>query len=133
MESLNQGKYFNNLQNKFNDNSVKISHDDNYEVYVNGKLLFREGGVSNPYKYVNLEKSLGELFKKGKNVIAVSVGAEYDGEEMVAERYRISKLKMTDLVDEEFHTVKFDLSPFIAHGDNSLNDIEIWLPLTNSI
>lgn len=50
---------------------LKVSHDDNYEVYINGKLLYKEAGVSKPYKYVNLEKSLGKLFKKGKNVIAV--------------------------------------------------------------
>ena len=50
---------------------LKVSHDDNYVVYVNGKLLHKEAGVSMPYKYVNLEKSLGKLFKKGKNIIAV--------------------------------------------------------------
>lgn len=50
---------------------LKISHDDNYEVYVNGELLYKEAGVSSSYKYVKLDKSLGKLFKKGKNIIAV--------------------------------------------------------------
>ena len=50
---------------------LKVSHDDNYAIYVNGKLLHKEAGVSAPYKFINLEKSLGKLFKKGKNVIAV--------------------------------------------------------------
>lgn len=59
------------LKEAIADPVLKISHDDNYEVYVNGKLLYKENGVSKPYKYIKLEKELGQLFKKGKNTIAV--------------------------------------------------------------
>ncbi len=59
------------LEDVLLDPVLKISHDDNYEVYVNGKLLYKEAGVSMPYKYIKLEKHLGKLFKKGKNIIAV--------------------------------------------------------------
>lgn len=50
---------------------LKVMHDDNYDVYVNGQLLISEGGVSALYKHVKLDQELGKLFKKGKNVIAV--------------------------------------------------------------
>ncbi len=50
---------------------LKVTHDDNYSVYVNGQLLLAENGVSEPYKYIKLAPELGKLFKKGKNTIAV--------------------------------------------------------------
>ncbi len=59
------------LEEAISNPALKVSHDDNYEVYVNGKLLYEESGVSKPYKYINLEASLKNLFKKGKNLIAV--------------------------------------------------------------
>lgn len=51
---------------------LKIAHDDDYEVYVNGQLLLSEAGKSS-YKYIKLDSEKGQLFKKGKNVIAVHV------------------------------------------------------------
>ncbi|MBX3238666.1 MAG: ThuA domain-containing protein [Chitinophagaceae bacterium] len=51
---------------------LKIVHDDDYEVYVNGKLFFAETGASGlEYKYIKLGNEKGKLFKKGKNTIAV--------------------------------------------------------------
>ena len=50
---------------------VKIAHDDDYEIYVNGQLLIAEGGSSETYKYIKLDSEKGQLFKKGKNIIAV--------------------------------------------------------------
>ncbi|MGI9549567.1 MAG: PVC-type heme-binding CxxCH protein, partial [Aurantibacter sp.] len=41
---------------------LKISHDDDYEVYINGQLLRAEKGVSRPYKYIKLSEK-GKLFK----------------------------------------------------------------------
>gem|GEM_PF-510529 len=50
---------------------LKIAHKDDYEIFVNGQLLITEAGASKPYKYIKLDKSKGDLFKKGKNLIAV--------------------------------------------------------------
>ena len=50
---------------------LKILHDENYEVYVNGKLLFKETGWSGKYKLIRLDPELGELFEKGENLIAI--------------------------------------------------------------
>jgi azurin len=50
---------------------LKIAHDDDYEVYVNGQLLIAEAGSTETYKYIKLDGEKGQLFKKGKNLIAV--------------------------------------------------------------
>ncbi|MCK0188980.1 PVC-type heme-binding CxxCH protein [Arenibacter sp. F20364] len=50
---------------------LKIAHDDDYEVFVNGQLLIAEAGSTETYKYIKLESEKGQLFKKGKNLIAV--------------------------------------------------------------
>lgn len=51
---------------------LKIIHDDDYEVYINGEQLMTEVGASGEeYKYIKLDEEKGKLFKKGKNVIAV--------------------------------------------------------------
>ncbi|EAR00776.1 PVC-type heme-binding CxxCH protein [Maribacter sp. HTCC2170] len=59
------------LNEEISEPVLKIKHDDNYAIYVNGQLLIEEEGVSNPYKYIKLDTEKGKLFKKGKNVIAV--------------------------------------------------------------
>jgi uncharacterized protein len=50
---------------------LKIMHDDNYEVYVNGQLVFAEAGSSREYKYIRIEADKAGLFQQGKNLIAV--------------------------------------------------------------
>ena len=50
---------------------LKVLHDEKYEVYVNGQLLFKENGYTAKYKFIKLDPDLGKLFKKGENVIAV--------------------------------------------------------------
>ena len=50
---------------------VKIAHDDDYEIFVNGQHLIDETGASAEYKYIKLDSEKGKLFKKGKNLIAV--------------------------------------------------------------
>lgn len=51
---------------------LKISHDDDYEIFINGQRLMAEVGSSGrAYKYLRLDKEKGTLFKPGKNVIAV--------------------------------------------------------------
>ena len=50
---------------------LKILHDENYEIYVNGQLFFKQQGWTPKYKLVRLDEELGAMLKKGKNVIAV--------------------------------------------------------------
>ncbi|GAA5220765.1 PVC-type heme-binding CxxCH protein [Membranihabitans marinus] len=50
---------------------LKYIHDNNFEVYVNGSLLLSSGSVQSSYKYHKLDSDKMDLFKKGKNTIAV--------------------------------------------------------------
>ena len=60
-----------NISKEITEPIVKILHDENYEVYVNGKLLLAEEGYTANYKFKKLDAEKGKLFKKGKNTIAV--------------------------------------------------------------
>jgi type 1 glutamine amidotransferase/azurin len=59
---------------------LRVAHDEKYQVYINGELLFEEGGSSREYKNRLLEGKSG-LFRKGKNLVAISCennwGAQY--------------------------------------------------------
>jgi len=50
---------------------LKVLHDEDYEVYVNGKLLLKEKGYTRNYKFIRLDVELGQLFKKRENTLAV--------------------------------------------------------------
>ena len=65
------------LTSRLQDPVLKILHDEDYEVYVNGKLLIRESGWSPKFKLVRLGTDKARLFRKGRNVIAVHCKNEY--------------------------------------------------------
>lgn len=50
---------------------LKVLHDEDYEVYVNGKLLFATDGWGRKYKYIGLGEEKAKLFKTGENTLAV--------------------------------------------------------------
>ena len=50
---------------------LKVAHDEDYEIYVNGQLLFAEPGYNSSYRYIKMDEDKSELFQKGQNVIAV--------------------------------------------------------------
>lgn len=49
---------------------LKISHDDNIIVYLNGEQIFKKDGWEDDYIYVPLKKS---VLKKGKNLLSMQV------------------------------------------------------------
>lgn len=59
------------LNEALNEPVLKVAHDDDYEVYVNGELLIADKGASENYKYLKFNEEKGGLFKNGENVIAV--------------------------------------------------------------
>ncbi len=59
------------LDQEIDEPVVKITFDDNYEMYINGQLLLSEIGANRPYKYMKVDTEKSKLFKKGKNLIAV--------------------------------------------------------------
>ncbi len=50
---------------------LKVLYDEDFEVYVNGHLLFQQQGWTPSYKLFRLEDDKGRYFKIGNNVIAV--------------------------------------------------------------
>ena len=59
------------LEEEISDPVLKVLHDDNYEVYLNGELLFSENGANKEYQFIRLDPELGSLFRKGENILAV--------------------------------------------------------------
>lgn len=55
-----------NLDNLF----LKINHDDNIDIYLNGKAIYHKQGWVNNYTYLNLQEQLKANLKAGKNVLA---------------------------------------------------------------
>ncbi|HLS38077.1 MAG TPA: DUF4965 domain-containing protein [Sphingobacterium bovisgrunnientis] len=47
---------------------LKLNHDDNIELYLNGKYVYNKNGWTNKFDYIKLNKA---DLKKGKNIIAI--------------------------------------------------------------
>ncbi len=52
---------------------LKINHDDNTEVYLNGEKIYSYVGWLNKYKYVPVEDAIKQKLKKGKNILAIHI------------------------------------------------------------
>ncbi|GAC1706055.1 MAG: DUF4965 domain-containing protein [Flavisolibacter sp.] len=52
---------------------LKIQHDDNAEVYLNGKIIYKAIGWLNKLKYFPIPEIPGNALKKGSNILAVHV------------------------------------------------------------
>ncbi|RZK75238.1 MAG: DUF5127 domain-containing protein, partial [Pedobacter sp.] len=50
---------------------LKINHDDNIELYLNGKKIYTKVGWTNNFVYIPLSSSDKSALKAGKNVIAL--------------------------------------------------------------
>ncbi|SDD34861.1 protein of unknown function [Niabella drilacis] len=50
---------------------LKINHDDNIDIYLNGNLVYHKIGWVNRMTYLELNKALRASLKEGKNVLAV--------------------------------------------------------------
>ena len=52
---------------------LNICHDDNVEVYLNGKEIFKKKGWTDKYLKLKTAVNLRSLLRKGKNVLAIHV------------------------------------------------------------
>jgi hypothetical protein len=50
---------------------LKINHDDNIDLYLNGKKIYTKAGWTNNFVYIPLSNSDKSALKAGKNVIAI--------------------------------------------------------------
>jgi hypothetical protein len=92
---------------------LKIQHDDNIEVYLNGKEIYEHKGWLNKYKYIPLENYVGSL-KKGTNILAIHVantaGGSWLDEGLVMEQQpqvnkAIAKATQTNVVMNATQTI----------------------------
>lgn len=52
---------------------LKIQHDDNIEVFLNGRLIYTREGWNHKYEYKQLDQALTKALKQGENVLAVHI------------------------------------------------------------
>ncbi len=61
----------NNLN--YNKLFLKINHDDDAEVYLNGEQIYKYKGWLNKFQYFAIDDAIKQKLKKGKNVLAIHV------------------------------------------------------------
>jgi hypothetical protein len=66
--------------NDLNDLYVKLHHDDNVEVYINGELVFKTIGWTGKYIYLPVNEAVKAKLKQGKNVLAIHVANTAGGQ-----------------------------------------------------
>ena len=86
---------------------LKINHDDNIELYLNGKKIYTKVGWTNNFQYIPLSNSDKSALKAGKNVIAIhlinTAGGRYldfglvDKEKDAAAAVKLAKQKSVDI------------------------------------
>lgn len=52
---------------------LKLHHDDNIEVYLNGGLVFKKDGWNNKFDYFDISAEAKDLLKTGENVLAIQL------------------------------------------------------------
>ena len=57
----------------FNKLFLKLNHDDNVEVYLNGEPVYTHTGWTNKFVYLPISEDVEKKLKKGKNVLAIHV------------------------------------------------------------
>lgn len=57
----------------FNDLFLKLQHDDDVEVYLNGEKVYKTKGYTGKFIYLPISNEIKSNIKKGKNLLAVHV------------------------------------------------------------
>lgn len=60
-------------KNNFNKLFLKLHHDDNVEVFLNGELILERKGWTNKFIYLPLSEAVKNKITKGQNILAVHV------------------------------------------------------------
>ncbi|MBB1286004.1 DUF4965 domain-containing protein [Flavisolibacter sp. BT320] len=59
---------------------LKLHHDDNIEIYLNGNRIYQQEGWTGKHVYIPLKGVAGGKLKKGKNVLAIHVANTAGGQ-----------------------------------------------------
>lgn len=86
------------LEDLIDDPVLKVMHDENYRVYVNGEMVFKDKGTHRGYNLIRLGKSVGPSFKKGKNIIAVYCHNEHDRQFIDVGIGQVKKIKPDQII-----------------------------------
>ncbi len=60
-------------QTDYNKLFLKIKHDDNIEVYLNGEEIYNHKGWLGKFQFIPIEGAIRQKLKKGKNVLAIHI------------------------------------------------------------
>ena len=77
---------------------LKLIHDDNAEIYLNGEKIYSHTGWLGKYHYIPLPESAAKKLVKGKNVLAVHVANTAGGASLDVGIVREVKLPANKLV-----------------------------------
>ncbi|QHT70003.1 DUF4965 domain-containing protein [Rhodocytophaga rosea] len=64
----------------FNKLFLKLNHDDNVEVYLNGEKIYNHVGWLNKYQYYPITEEVEKKLKKGENILAIHVANTAGGQ-----------------------------------------------------
>jgi len=77
---------------------LNICHDDNVEVYLNGKEIWKKQGWTDKYLKLKTAVNLKALLKKGKNVLAIHVANTAGGAFLDAGLVQLQQQKELDQI-----------------------------------
>jgi hypothetical protein len=79
---------------------LKINHDDNTEVYLNGDKIYNKRGWLNKFQYFPIDDNVKSKLKKENNVLAIHVANTAGGQWLDAGIVEEPESKTSDLVQE---------------------------------
>ncbi|PWG81860.1 glutaminase family protein [Pararcticibacter amylolyticus] len=74
---------------------LKIMHDDNVEVYLNGQRIYDHKGWNHKFEYKDADTKIRKALKKGENVLAVHIANTAGGQWLDAGIAQEKELKTT--------------------------------------
>jgi hypothetical protein len=106
--------------NKVNLNKLflKIYHDDNTEVYLNGEKIYNKQGWLNKFQYFPIDEKIKSKLKKENNVLAIHVANTAGGQWLDAGIVEEPASKTNNLILE---AVKKDVSLNATHKIYDIN------------
>jgi len=86
---------------KFDELYLKLHHDDNVVVYLNGEQIFKKEGWNHEFDYIKIDKAVQQKLKKKGNVLAIHVKNTAGGRFLDAGLVEVKETKAKVLVAEQ--------------------------------
>ena len=83
---------------------LKIQHDDNTEVYLNGEKIYEKTGWMHRFHYIPLSAEIAQKLRKGNNVLAIHVANTAGGQFLDAGIVAEAKNIMNDKIAKAAQT-----------------------------